>query len=408
MKIENVVFYFPCNSTGGGQYLFIRYAEALTKYHPNITVYYIDYLDGFARKLLSNNKKIRFINFSSRIKINIPENSVVIDPLNHLRHFKKYINYNPLNTTFIFWCIAFGDLRVNKKATCLSEFTQMGKYYSSLLQQNNIIFLSQSLNYRYSLQFGIQFHSMPNVPLLVPVDHIDLNNIDFNRPKKSLRFCWLGRLDADKYYDILNYMLELEHLSNEYEITLFVIGNGKCENQINKESNNYSYPISFVGEKRDEELDVFIRNNVDIGLASGTSSFEFMFRGKPVIQSWSMKRLYAYNEYSAYHFPFEKIDTRKTTIFQTSFIGESTFRMKFDELMQNYLTICKKSVNYTQEKSPYNGSISLMSAIKSLDNINFEETNKMIEKMSSYMRMYHKRRMILLLIKKIFTTNCLF
>lgn len=402
MKIDNVIFYCPCKTTGGGQYLFIRYADAITKYYPDLVVYFIDYLDGFARKQLSGNNRIKFLTYSSDKRINIPEKSVVINPLNHLRHFKKNIYYNHLNTTFIFWCIAFGDLYVNKKAVSSREIKKMGVYYSSLLKQNNIIFLGQSLNYRYSLQFRIPFHPMSNVPLLVPVDSFGPKDNDYQLPKRPLRFCWLGRLDSDKYYDIINYMLELEHISMDNAISFSLIGSGKCENQIKNDSNNYSYPISFVGEKRDMDLDYYIRNNVDIGLASGTSSLEFMLRGKPVIQSWNMKRIYAYDEYTAYHFPFEEFDAKKTTFFQTSFVGESTFKNKFNELMKDYVTICDKSYNYAMEKSPYKGALNLVSVIKSLEQINFVDTNGQIEKLSSLMSTYHKRRRLFLLLKNIF------
>ena len=70
--------------------------------------------------------------------------------------------------------------------------------------------------------------------------------------------------------------------------------------------------------------------------------------------------------------------------------------------MKDYVTICDKSYNYVMEKSPYKGALNLVSVIKSLEQINFEDTNGQIEKLSSLMSTYHKRRRLFLLIKNIF------
>lgn len=398
--IKNVVFYFPCLVTGGGQYLFIRYADAMSKYYPDYNIYYIDYKDGFARKQIGDNNLINFLDFDDSEIVQIPDYSVVIDPLNHLRHFNKYIRYNPQNTTFLFWCIAFTDLKIDERIVFNNEMKKLGQYYSYLVNQNNIAFLGHLINFQYSKQFHIPFLQKAPIPLVVPTDKYSLEPPSLCSIGAEVRFCWLGRLDNDKYLDIINYMKELGDLSKTTNISLSLIGLGSCEEKLKNDALGFPFKIDFVGEKRDLELDSFIRNRVDIGLASGTSSLEFMLRAKPVIQSWKLDKIYTPNEYKFYHFPYEPFDPENSTESRIAYVGQSTFIEKYKQIMDDHASVCKSAYTYALNKSPQEGVKNLASVIRTLDIIDCKETNNNIETMAKILTRINRRVMFIKRIKK--------
>ncbi|HHQ4746885.1 TPA: hypothetical protein ACSQX0_003756, partial [Vibrio cholerae] len=77
---EKVVIYFPWKEISGGPIYLVRLAEALVK-NSNYHVYYVDYEDGFSRKLISESK-IEKINVSQNdFSIPIEEPITVITPI---------------------------------------------------------------------------------------------------------------------------------------------------------------------------------------------------------------------------------------------------------------------------------------------------------------------------------------
>ncbi len=100
---------------------------------------------------------------------------------------------------------------------------------------------------------------------------------------KELSFVWLGRLDVDKYHTILTFLNELESLSSSYKITLYIVGVGNKEKTLRKKCEKMVTKVVFIGKLFGEELKEFIVDNVDIGLAMGTSALDIAKMGKPVI-----------------------------------------------------------------------------------------------------------------------------
>ncbi len=146
-------------------------------------------------------------------------------------------------------------------------------------------------------------------------------------------------------------MNELEYLSRKQKLSLSLIGEGPAKEYLVEISKNYSYPIIFVGEKRDKELDKFIVEESEIGLASGTSALEFSLRGKPVIYMGLLERVFEAQSLNNYFLTSEseKINyDEHMNIFRQN---QSTFEDKVYQILSDYEGSSKACYKYVLTKS---------------------------------------------------------
>lgn len=399
MKIENIIFYFPHRDTGGAQYLFIRYAAELAKEIFKYKIIYIDYPDGFARKQLSGTS-VSFIDYYKGVRCQIPSNSLVNFQLDMLPLFDKEIKYDKETTAFKFWYLHITNLRghiyVHNFCPLLrKERREAGKCIDKLIEEQSIVLLNSGDYIDFIKDFHTGVHNVKTIPLIVPTDQ-------FVKPKEyskqlsiPLRFCWLGRLDKEKSRNILTYMNELEVINTKTPISLSLIGVGPSIEYLRTEAQQYSFPISFVGEKRDADLDNYIRDNVDIGLASGTSSLEFCLRGVPVIEQWVIPQIYKAGIIKNFTHTYDrhKIDLSITSCKKN--ITEDAFVNKFNEIINDYYNKSKTSFEYAMSFSPHNGCKKFLEAIRDMEN-NYD--HNMINYILSLSKIINKskRRMIIL------------
>jgi hypothetical protein len=400
MKIENVVFFFPCKSIGGGQYLFIRYADSIAKYFNNRIIYFVDYEDGFARKQLGENKQVHFIEYKDNSKIKIPANSVVINSLNHIRHFNNQLLFEPDKTAFIFWCISFYDIYLPKPITFFGINKCIKECLPILTQKGVIKYLGETASFFLAKQYSTRFVDSEYLPLLVPTEKYINKWHKSRNAERLISFCWLGRLDKDKSNDIISYMNELECLNKKFPLKFSLIGNGSEFSNLEKFSHKYNYDILFVGEKRDEELDAFIRENVDIGLASGTSSLEFALRKVPVIQLWKPSKIFKAGECTSYHRIGSRLNVAQSSSSNIVICGQTSFEKIFCDIWNNYEVSREQDFLFAMSKSPSEGAQKMNDSINYLEHNYDINTYEQIIKMSDALEKGHKLREKLYFLKK--------
>ena len=386
---NRIVFYFPCHVTGGGQYLFIRYAEAMALNYPHIEVFFVDYIDGFARQQLKSTSHVKFIDYNERVKTVIPSNSVVVHALNHLKHFREQMVFDESNTSFIFWCIAFHDLYIPKYLISKHTRKAIGEELIWLTQNGIIRYLGPRALDAIARQYGISPIPIEPIPLVVPTDKYSISDKEKKEIGNVVRFCWLGRLDDDKLNDILTYMNELEVYNRKRNVCLSLIGRGNAEKTLRSVS--YTYPINFVGEMRDQVLDKYIKNHVDIGLASGTSSLEFAFRKVPVVHGTKLAKVFNAGEYSGFRY-IEQIE---------SF---ANFETICNGILFDYSSKCEAAYSYAMSKSPSAGAKKMRDAMLQLERLNVNEVFSHISRMSDLLAVGAKRYEKLKLLRKIMKT----
>ena len=398
MKYKNIVFYCPSRKVGGNEYLFVRLSEFLIlKKHP-YRVYYIDYPDGFAHKYLQN-IDVHFIDYDRGFSTVIPEESVVVIQLQMISQLKRF-EYNRCNTAYIFWCLHKHNIKNQiyiKGHYFLSSKSRkrLGREVKYLTLKGIINFMSQ-LAYDCVIndllwETDIKINPLPNVipiakhPVPAFKEHSD----------NEWTFCWLGRLDNELSNNLVSCMNDLEAISNYTKVKLYVVGIGVEENILREKAITYSYPIEFLGERRGEMLDDAI-NKSDIGLAIGTSAFEFVIRGKPIIMSWTQDKEYAAMERRDYTFIYHS-ETNDDILSY----GD-TLKAKFNEIRLNYIDVARKSYEFALQKSPDVCVDKLKKCIEHLEILDMREEYYHIDNASRLINRGSKRINFLSKVKHIF------
>lgn len=378
-EIKNIIFFYPSRITGGTEFLFLRYARFLSISQDKYCINYVDYADGFARKQLSGSN-VRFIDYTENEIVIVPDFSVVIFQLNRISDFTEEIKYNSSNTCFIFWCLHYKNLSRKIK---LKSFKLLPSKYLKVIG-SKIDYLSDKgvikyLGYGGYIEIAKDFyahpHKVPFIPIVVPMEGCSNPIKNIHIMSGVVRFCWLGRLDEEKSRNIITYMNELDVINESQSISMSLVGDGPCMEMLRIESKKHNYPISFVGEKRDKELDEYIRSSVDIGLGSGTSAIEFAMREIPVIHQGILSKVYKAGAYNRYTNLFERsIDYKSTKIFRS--LNEGYFKDKVNIVINNYDYACVASHKYAMQWSVEHGTVCFLEAVKSLSKVYNDDVHR--------------------------------
>lgn len=406
MKIKNIVFFCPSRLTGGHEYLFVHLAEYLLEKYEQYDVYYCDYPDGFSHTRWYS-EKVNYIDYESReIPVTIPSHSVVIAQLNLISQLERFV-IDRNNSFFIFWELHSLNIkgqiyRGGHYWLTKTERRALGKEIRFLFEKNVV----KTGTYGFYAELVRDFYQEPDVfdwlPNIAPIK-VGAPTPSFSRLSKGdIRFCWLGRLDEEKARNIVTYMNELEEVSKIHQLSLTLIGRGPAEETLKNISKQYSYPISFVGEKRDNELDCFIRNETEVGLASGTSAYEFSLRGQPVIMEWVIDRVYPAGERNTYIFTEEEEQYDYSSGHTLKKIGESTFMQKLNIILNNYGEISRRGYDYVMNKSAENCAKALIRTIESASSNDSNEIFEHVDKACSIIQKGYRRIVIMSKLKNLF------
>lgn len=370
MNIDKIVFYYPSKITGGAEYLFLRCADYLAEHQDKYAIYIVDYEDGFLRKNASS-KRISFIEYQTDTKTQIPDGAAVIVQLNILPLRSKRFVYDSTKSLFVFWCLHTLNIknyigRRNHFVLSKSDRKELGEHIRLLTEQNIIKFMgfgAYAIVMRDLFQEPRQFEWLQNI---IPIESTDPEPQYQRVSSDELKFCWLGRLDAEKARNIETYMNELESLNSQFRLSLSIIGLGPKEEYLREKASHYSYPIHFVGEKRDENLDLFIRHETEIGLASGTSAMEFSKRGKPTVCEGVIDKIYEAGERKKYYLVSEGQSMYNISTKELYREGDSSFTEKILQILKDYPACCKTEYQYVLQYAPSNCANRLMSIVKDL------------------------------------------
>lgn len=370
MKIDKILFYYPSRITGGTEYLFKRCAEHLAETQSMYKIYYADYFDGFVRKNIES-EKVKFVEVGEDKLICVEDGTAVILQLNIIYQISNYIIYDREKSICLFWCLhklnIKNDIFVRNVYFISRRLRkQLGESLYNLTDMNVVKFMNFHGCYkvfRDLLHTPKQFQWLPNVAPIRFNSNIDR----FERISDNiLKFCWLGRLDLEKSRNLETYMNELEFLHKTIPLTLSIVGKGPCEDYLKSVVSRYSYPIEFVGEKRDEELDKFIREETEIGLASGTSAYEFALRGKPVIVEWEIDRVYNAGERATYVYNYEDELYDSPQNGELIWTKADDFIHKIDNIFKNYSTIAENEYKFVQVKNVNNCCKTLLESVQNI------------------------------------------
>lgn len=385
MKIDNIVFYYPSKIVGGGELLFKRCAEYLVNYY-KYNVYYVDYTNGFVRNQVEEDR-IKFIDYNKGERTTLPHNSIVVLQLNLISEVDKKFIYDVDTSSFLFWCLhpfnLLHQVSVRKRMFMnVRSRKKLGKDLFGLIKKGVVKFMDLDSYFPNAKAFYMDIIPLDLLPNLVPFSEEDIVK-DFSRVSTEyLKFTWLGRLDSEKSLTVQTYMNEIESISSDYLVSFTLIGDGPEKESLREIAKKYSYDIVFAGQMIGQQLDDYIKNNTDVGLAVGTSALEFSKRGKPAILPCIIEKVYDRDELSNYFLTSEKDDYD----YNVQFVkrnSEARFSSKIEQILQDYEGTSRKCNEFVLNNQSIHGTCSkLVECIESISTLNQHEVNLLVSNIS--------------------------
>jgi glycosyltransferase involved in cell wall biosynthesis len=265
---KRFLFFLPSRIIGGYEFAFIRLAKYFSE-KIGLEVYYIDYIDGFARQQLANTK-VKFIEFTENDMVIDSEHAFnLISPFTMSSEIPKFKNKKTKNT---FW---FGHPNSIIWLSCRSGLTKnrLNQYLRKLIQAKAVCFMDwacwDSSNAYSSVKFDENYVPMfTEDKALCPTTPLGIIDND------AVNIAWLGRLDSDKIFSLINLIDRLYELPTTKKKNLHIIGDGNKKDLINQtkysDKINIIFTYTLINEKRDE----YLLKNVDILFAMGISCLE--------------------------------------------------------------------------------------------------------------------------------------
>lgn len=356
--MKRILFYCPSHKIGGEQLLYIRCANYLSEVH-SIEVFYVDFNDGFIHtQQLSPTINIK--DYKKGGKISVPSDCLIVIGLNYICDIDRLFTYNETNR-FLLWSLEPSNLTglvlIKNRINLIDPFLKK-KMKSLLIKMicDRTIALMDYNNYS-SLQkvFKLNLEHISYLP--VPIVGESINKKDFMRQDRdSLSFMWLSRIDEDKKNALLTIMNEINVVSNRgVNCKLFIVGDGNALETVKQYSNRFEYEIAFLGKLFGNELNSFIDDKVDIGIAMGTSILEIAKRGKPVIVKGVLSKIYPAGELKDYIFLNEEYGFSLGAP-DCPNQGQASFEKKLDLLLSDYSRHAKEDYEYVLKNHSINAT----------------------------------------------------
>lgn len=400
MKLDKIVFYHPSQITGGTEYLFLRCAEYLAENQKNYAIFIVDYDDGFYRRNVKTGK-IHFIEYNSQYKTQIPDGSCVVVQLNIITKYNKLFFYDKRKSCFLYWALHMRNIKAyihdDKLGYSLFrwEKKKLGIYLARLAECSVIKFMGCSAYAIILRDFYQKPRMLEWLPNIVPMEYSKPEPLHSRISNAEIKFCWLGRLDFEKARNVETYMNELERLSSNHFLSLSIIGDGPAECYLKDMVSKYTFPIYFVGEKKNDDLDTFMRTQTEIGLASGTSAMEFALRGKPVIYEGLLDRVYHAGERKQYYLYSESQNIRFDDCGNIIREGASDFASKVEQILSNYEQLSQNEYEKVKEYSAENCGTKLINNVNLLQEAdNCEISAVMDSTRKLLMKGYYRRQFL--------------
>lgn len=395
MVANNIVFYFPSKTVGGANLLFMRNAIRIAD-TTSYNVYFADLDDGFTVDKIREST-VKHLSCAKNKRTIIPSNSVLICQLNLIDRLYEMFEFEG-DHRVLFWCIHPDNLRgktvLNNKTFVPAIIKKsVGKEIKKLVEDGVIQFMDYA-NYMVTSRC-LHFDADRIGYLPVPIDETKI----VDTPKKHLKeqgkihVAWLGRLSFDKVNTLKTIMNELEDLKSNLEVCFHIVGNGEYYEDVKRFSEKFSYSIIFHNTLIGSELDDFIDNNVDLGVAMGTSNLEFAKRGVPAILKGIVNEVKATGQEKDYIYTSEIEGYTLGTIegYEIDYKQGDTFANKMNYVVEDYAKLAKECLVYVQNNHTISSTSSgIIQAVENLSRAEWVEVEDSISKVKCLLHVFSK------------------
>lgn len=278
-----LLIYLPSTIIGGYEKLFASIAKYLSK--NNYKVIFLDKNNFIKKNYFLNKNDINLINIDDLKKkypkkIKLIDNIIVLCPFTLSGDFKDKFRFN--DTVQYYYHIGhpksykFLDNQLKK----FKLFNNTYSFILDILRKNNnhLVSMDEICSHELNKKFNI------NIPLLPVFIEMKEYSIKENVNSNAISIGYLGRLDTDKIYGLINLIDCLQQYKSNLKKTIHIIGDGNAKKFINlKFYKSQNIEIIFTGILIGETKDIYIKNNIDIMFSAGLSCLEQPFNGIPSV-----------------------------------------------------------------------------------------------------------------------------
>ncbi|MGN0768032.1 MAG: hypothetical protein ACI4M8_01625 [Christensenellales bacterium] len=268
MAKQKIVFFIQTHKPiGGSQVLFLNLASFISQNYEQYECFYINY----------KNKEVENIYGNS--------NMVFCDVNTDYTRFEDAIFFTPIN--YIFYLV--DKIKELKKARICVYF-----YHPQIFDWINMQIMEAKVDFDPLLKLLSEHHACSFMdssnyiaanrlskvnfePIYVPVtlsDNLSANVQPEPKSETAIRIGWLGRLDRDKIFSVLNVADNLLDLTQDKPIEFHIIGDGNSKNLIKFSEYTPKIKFIFTSYLYGEERNTYIRENIDIMVAMGISAID--------------------------------------------------------------------------------------------------------------------------------------
>lgn len=284
-NLKSITFFYPSKIIGGAEFLYIRLAKYIAS-NTNIKVFVIDFEDGFLSKSLSGTE-VKLLNYTRPDRVVIDYETTIITPFNHLFTVTDFVIKHQ-NSRVLFWSIHpthFTSFFSNRNWFLTTQKRKRIANALDFLMENQSMVYMDSPNFEEN-KTGVQFNTNESTLKHLPICCDQYNgDLHLYSNKQELNICWLGRIAHDKVQAIENFVGHLSRLPQSLrgKIKFVVIGNGDEDKRLDSFLTTCGIKFERKHTITGDELNSYLINNIDLGVAMGTSLLEFAKLCIPVV-----------------------------------------------------------------------------------------------------------------------------
>ncbi|HEV2613531.1 MAG TPA: glycosyltransferase [Gammaproteobacteria bacterium] len=265
------LFYMPSRIVGGYEFLFMRLATFLAD-EMGCAVQYIDYPDGFVKNQLSNtNTNVAFLNHADNhtsLDLKKPVNLIV--PITML--FEAPTLINP-DSKSIFWYAHPLSLKWLGYRSGLPQ-KHVNHCLADLAASDSVCFMDWACwdSSKTTSRVTFKENYLPVFTTEKNCTPADSNIAIIN--KTEINIGWLGRLDSDKIFSLINVLDNFYRLESDKKKNIHIIGNGESKHLIDVKKYADKINLIFTSTLIHDELYAYLVKNIDVLFSMGISTLE--------------------------------------------------------------------------------------------------------------------------------------
>ncbi|WP_081995174.1 glycosyltransferase [Deinococcus radiopugnans] len=361
---ERILFFYPSNSSGGAEILYSRLADKLARDGFNVGV--IDYEGGGVASLIKN-EAVDIIIFNHDSQVIEDLRTCIICPPS-IYPYLKYILGNFETMYVLFWFIhpynllatmpRFSFLSVLELRYLLNlyklvfPFRFRIKRLLLLIAENNngLYFMDNSSRRENEKIFDLALKkSLIPIPVSDLPEYEEYNSVLF---KPQLTCGWVGRLADHKYKSLIYLLRELENrCADDKTVLAFkIIGDGEYIEDVRTFADQLEYVrVEYVGSIKNNKLAFYIRSNIDILFAMGTSALEGAAAGVPTVLIDATFTKFPNGYLFRWLYETSDFDLASVIGEDSEIIGTKTISEILKEAAVNRQEVSRKSYKYVAE-----------------------------------------------------------